>query len=120
MSTVAVAELRAYLDVRETPPGRGAALLFPWWDGQLTEHSLRETTDFLSKLFHNTRSPGIFDTAGCVGLKFHDLRHEATSRLFERTTLSEMEIAKITGHRSMKMLARYANLRGSVLASKLW
>jgi integrase len=52
-------------------------------------------------------------------LRFHDLRHEATSRLYERTTLTDLQIAKITGHKTISMLARYANLRGSELALKL-
>ena len=56
----------------------------------------------------------------CRDLHFHDLRHEATSRIYERTTLSDLEIASITGHSSLGQLKRYANLRGSKLAKKLW
>lgn len=52
--------------------------------------------------------------------KWHDLRHEAISRFFERTTLRETEICKITGHTNPKTLARYANLRATDLAAKLW
>ncbi|WP_321798434.1 site-specific integrase [Burkholderia sp. BCC1988] len=62
----------------------------------------------------------IFDAACCPDLVFHDLRHEATSRLYERTTLSDIQIAKITGHTDPKVLMRYANLRGSDLAARLW
>lgn len=58
--------------------------------------------------------------AGCSNLKFHDLRHEATCRLFERTNLSDLQISLITGHRDPRMLRRYANLRGSDLAQRLW
>lgn len=57
--------------------------------------------------------------AGIEGLKFHDLRHEATSRLFENTDLDLMEIKAITGHRSMQMLARYTHLRTARLADRL-
>lgn len=57
--------------------------------------------------------------AGCDDLRFHDLRHEATARFFERTSLQTMEIALITGHTELKTLQRYANLRPSILASKL-
>lgn len=81
---------------------------------------LASVSDMLSKLFHNDRSPGIFDIAKCEGLRFHDLRHEATSRLFERTSLSETQIMKITGHKSHKMMMRYANLRASDMAEGLW
>ncbi|WP_043887040.1 site-specific integrase [Burkholderia cenocepacia] len=62
----------------------------------------------------------LFNAAGCPDLVFHDLRHEATSRLYERTTLSDIQIAKITGHTDPKVLMRYANLRGSDLAARLW
>ncbi|WP_211704157.1 tyrosine-type recombinase/integrase [Paraburkholderia aspalathi] len=62
----------------------------------------------------------IFDAAGCGDFKFHDLRHEATSRLYERTSLSDVQIAKITGHSDTKVLMRYSNLRGSDLAVRLW
>ena len=62
----------------------------------------------------------IFEVAGCGDFTFHGLRHEATSRLYERTKLSDVEIAKILGWRSLKMALRYGNLRGSDLANKLW
>lgn len=52
-------------------------------------------------------------------LRYHDLRHEATSRLFESSDLSDMEIAAITGHKSLVMLKRYAHLRANKLAKKL-
>lgn len=43
-------------------------------------------------------------------LRFHDLRHEATSRLFERG-YSIQEVALFTLHESWATLKRYANLR---------
>lgn len=53
------------------------------------------------------------------GLRFHDLRHEATARLFERSDLRDIEIASITGHKTHAMLKRYANLRAADLAARL-
>lgn len=118
LSSVAVTELREYLaEVHGTAPDPFARV-FPWWDG--SAGSLGATSDYLSKTFHNERNPGIFDVAGCVDLKFHDLRHEATSRLFERTSLSETAIMRITGHKSQRMLMRYANLRASDLSAAMW
>ena len=55
---------------------------------------------------------------GCEGLRFHDLRHEATSRFFERG-LSIMEVASITGHKDLRMLRRYTHLNPDALADKL-
>jgi len=43
---------------------------------------------------------------GLVDLRFHDLRHEAVSRLFEKG-LNHMEVASISGHKSMQILKRY-------------
>lgn len=53
-----------------------------------------------------------------VNLRFHDLRHEAVSRLFERG-LTPMEVAAISGHRSMQMLARYTHISPTTLLTKL-
>ena len=57
--------------------------------------------------------------AGIKGLRFHDLRHEATSRLFENTDLDMMEIRGITGHKTLQMLVRYTHLRTARLADRL-
>lgn len=113
LSSVALAELREYLEEVHGPAPEPNARVFPWWNGEAGD--MDATSDYLSKLFID-----IFAQAGAVGLKFHDCRHEATSRLFERTTLSETQIMKITGHKSQRMLMRYANLRGSDLSDRLW
>lgn len=51
-------------------------------------------------------------------LRPHDLRHEGTSRFFEKG-LSIMEVASITGHKTIAMLKRYTHLNASDLAKKL-
>jgi integrase len=56
--------------------------------------------------------------ADIPGVRFHDLRHEATSRLFEKG-LNLMEVAAITGHKTLDMLKRYTHLRAEDLAKKL-
>jgi integrase len=56
--------------------------------------------------------------AGIEDLHFHDLRHEATSRLFERG-LEGMEVMAITGHSTTDMLKRYTHFRAADLAAKL-
>ena len=57
-------------------------------------------------------------SAGITGLTFHDLRHEATSRLFEKG-LNPMEVAAITGHKTLQMLKRYTHLRAEDLVHRL-
>ena len=49
-------------------------------------------------------------------LHFHDLRHEATSRLFE-AGLSIERVALVTGHKDWKMLRRYTHLKPELLFS---
>ncbi len=56
--------------------------------------------------------------AGIEGLRFHDLRHEATSRFVE-AGLSDLEVSSITGHKSMQMLKRYTHLRTENLSDKI-
>ena len=56
--------------------------------------------------------------AGIQGLRLHDLRHEATSRLFEKG-LSIMEVSSITGHKDLGMLKRYTHLKPEDLVAKL-
>lgn len=45
--------------------------------------------------------------------------HEAISRLIERGTFDLMEVAAISGHKSLSMLKRYTHLRTSRLVKKL-
>lgn len=56
--------------------------------------------------------------AGIEDLRFHDLRHEATSRLFE-LGLDRIEAASITGHKTLQMLKNYTHLRAEKLAKKI-
>lgn len=60
----------------------------------------------------------IVKKAGLVDLRFHDLRHEATSRFFEMW-LNVPEVALITGHRDGRMLFRYTHLKAENVAMKL-
>lgn len=103
--------LQRLTDYKDDYDGR----LFPWWDGNPSLRTLERVTSLLSRQYAR-----LFDAAGCGDLRFHDLRHEATSRIYERTTLTDLQVAKITGHRDLRTLKRYANLRGSDLAARLW
>jgi integrase len=58
-------------------------------------------------------SPGYLEN-----LRFHDLRHEATSRLFE-IGFDVMEAATVTGHKTLAMLKNYTHLRAHRLAEKM-
>lgn len=56
---------------------------------------------------------------GLLDLHFHDLRHEATSRLVERGRLNLLEVASVTGHKDLAMLKRYTHLIPTDIAKKL-
>lgn len=56
--------------------------------------------------------------AGIQDLHFHDLRHEATSRLFEKG-LNPMQVSAITGHKTFEMLKRYTHLKARDLVKLL-
>ena len=56
--------------------------------------------------------------AGITDLHFHDLRHEAISRLFEKG-LQIHEVARISGHRDWKQLKRYTQLTAKSLVPKI-
>lgn len=49
---------------------------------------------------------------------FHDLRHEATSRLHEKG-LNPIEVMSVTGHKSMSSMLRYSHVRGLAVTEKL-
>lgn len=63
---------------------------------------------------YNSKTVGQYFTNAChlldiKDLHFHDMRHEATSRLFERG-LSIVDVQQITLHSSWKTLQRYCNI----------
>lgn len=58
------------------------------------------------------------DPAFLTDLTFHDLRHEAISRFFEKG-LNPMQVATITGHKTLQMLKRYTHLKAEDLAELL-
>jgi integrase len=60
----------------------------------------------------------ILKHAGIADFRFHDLRHEATTSLFERG-LSTMEVQKVTGHKTLAMLLRYTQMDVGHLVERL-
>ena len=50
---------------------------------------------------------------------FHDLRHEALSRLAERGDFSVLELAAVSGHKTLQVLKRYTHLQAEKLAEKM-
>lgn len=86
-------------------------LLF-WGDAKDTINNCRKAYDF-AEAWEKSRN-----SAGLEGLHFHDLRHEAVSRMVE-AGFGDQEVAAMSGHKSMQMLKRYTHLRAEDLVSKL-
>ena len=55
---------------------------------------------------------------GIANLRLHDLRHEATSKLYEKG-LSQMEVSTMTGHKTLTTLKRYTHPNVTEIAKKL-
>lgn len=126
--------------------GISASLLAQAWDGAVkrarrqhlgrllvqrlvADHGLGEAAAAkqLSALFYKKKEPLPLtrelwaelnaEDETLTDLHWHDLRHEATSRLAER--LEMHELMKVTGHKSSTMLAAYYHPDASRLASKI-
>ncbi|MBN8767091.1 MAG: site-specific integrase [Thiobacillus sp.] len=95
--------LRALKEVKNLPASIDGRVFY-WW----------KASDSFNKTWRRARA-----RAGVEGLRFHDLRHEATSRLFEKGVFDSMEVASITGHKTLQMLKRYTHLRAEDLAKRL-
>jgi integrase len=77
------------------------------------EYKKREPLDVTREILAKINA----DDKTLLDLHFHDLRHEATSRLAEK--LQMHELMKVTGHKSSRMLARYYHPKAEDLAKKL-
>lgn len=74
---------------------------------------LLTTAEGLKNAFERARK-----RADMEHFNFHDLRHEAISRLFERGW-NVMEVAAVSGHKDLQSLKRYTNLKARDLAEKM-
>ena len=57
--------------------------------------------------------------AGVTNYTWHDLRHEAMSRLAERGNFSVLELSAVSGHKTLQMLKKYTHLQATKLAEKM-
>lgn len=74
----------------------------------------RARIEYASSCLKNNQQP---DDRFLIDLRFHDLRHEATSRLANIFPLHEL--TRITGHKDPRMLMRYYHPKAAELAEKL-
>ena len=74
------------------------------------DFELRESQ--VDSLFRKARN-----TAGLSGFTFHDTRHLACTRLARK--LGPMELARMMGHKDLKMVMRYYNETAAEIAKRL-
>ena len=87
----------------------------------LKDQQARASTDALFSIKADSLTQAFMRACAKTGiqnLRFHDLRHEATSRFFEMG-LTLMEVASVTGHQDPRMLRRYTHLEANDLLRKL-
>lgn len=115
LSSRAVAILRRLRPDHDNPRGR----VFTKKPGTMTAAFTRSRQAARKKYVVECERNGIEpDPKFLVDLRLHDMRHEATSRLFERE-LDLMEVASVTGHKTLSMLKRYTHLKAKRIAKKL-
>ncbi|WP_301773065.1 site-specific integrase [Burkholderia gladioli] len=98
---------------RKVPLSTRAMEALTWCPPPHTGRVFKLTQSAIQHAFRRVR-----EQCGLGNIHFHDLRHEAASRLFEKG-LNVMEVATITGHKNLKHLQRYTHLRAEDLAKKL-
>lgn len=99
---------------RDVPLSRKAALLLKRLpeDGR-TGPVFPTTVSAFKQVFADA-----MQRTGIEDLRFHDLRHDATTRIADRLS-NVLELSAVTGHKSLTMLKRYYNPKASRLAQKL-
>jgi integrase len=102
LSVRAITALRSLLPVDDCPV-LGSVPVIPVETGRGIAHAFRE----------------VVTDRHFPDLRWHDLRHEGISRLFELTDLREHEIMQVTGHLTPAMLTRYTHLRADRLGARL-
>jgi len=105
LSSAAITSLRGQLRASQSVSGG----VIPLHERPLFTYSLRGLSGAFLRLCRRLNIDN---------LHFHDLRHEATSRLFEKG-LNPVEVATITGHKDTRMLMRYTHLRAEDLVERL-
>lgn len=114
LSSAAVALIQPGGNVQRLRKGR----VFPTTASALKQSFARAVSRARRNYEADCEAQGREPSSGFMeDLHFHDLRHEATSRLADR--LQMHELMRVTGHKDTRMLARYYHPRPEDLAKKL-
>lgn len=117
LSTKAVETLQHLKDALEATPSL-TSRVFPLSSDTVTqafERAVARARKIYEQECSDAKEPA--DTKFLNDLRFHDLRHEATSRLAAVYQLHEL--TKVTGHKEPRMLMRYYHPDAEELAKRL-
>lgn len=103
---------KTYAGVREVPLSRRAMDIIKQCDGIDKNCVFGLKTSQIDSLFRKAKSNAMIED-----LHFHDLRHVAITNLASK--LDVLELARIVGHKDLKMLLIYYNKKAADLVSKL-
>ncbi|HEV2270815.1 MAG TPA: tyrosine-type recombinase/integrase [Steroidobacteraceae bacterium] len=100
-------------DDRRVPLSQTAVSLFEQLPRHESGRVFPTTSDAITAAWRR-----ICNRAGIKNFRYHDLRHEATTRLFERG-LEIMEVQRITGHKTLSQLLRYTQMNVARIVNRL-
>lgn len=117
LSSTSLAVLR---ELKDEPRHISGRVFGTWKDSQSFQKPWQRLLRRARRLYiEECQAAEIKPVAGMLeNLRFHDLRHHATTELFSRG-LNPFEVASMTGHKSMSMLKRYTHVDAAKLAQKL-
>ena len=98
---------------RDVPLSKAAVSLLEKLPRSIDGRVFATSADALKKSFARA-----CERANIQNLHFHDLRHEATSRLATKVP-NVILLARITGHKDLKMLNRYYHVSPEALAEMI-
>ena len=100
---------------------RGSAALLPITDAEAVSFAFRRAVvRGIARYQEDCAAQGRVCTPGFLeGVRLHDLRHHAVSAWARTGGLSLLELLKVSGHKSPRMLARYAHLSSEQVAAKM-
>ena len=103
---------KTYTGIREVPLSKAAMHIIEQCKGIDDDYVFKISTSQLDALFRKAKG-----LANITDLHFHDTRHLAITRLASK--LEVLELARVVGHKDLKMLLVYYNKKATDLVSKL-
>jgi integrase len=115
---VAKAALQRLLDAASL---RGSDAVLPVQDPEAVSFAFRRAVvRGIARYQEDCAAEGRMCAAGFLeGVRLHDLRHHSVSAWARTGGLSLIELMKVSGHKSPRMLARYAHISSEDVAAKM-